>query len=353
MVGPLRRKASTVTPRGSSPPPRNQQRLSTSRALALVPEEDEVPDIAAIMQEQLEQLASQLDALRDENGELKRQMAEVRDRTAAQLAAVSDRVKALEAQLQRTEISQRAENMVIHGLEEQDGVTAPVALARACQDVGLPEPSWREVFRLGKEGRGPDSRPSPVLVKFHSMEAKHQLFSRSRALRDRQVYLDDDLTAAQQATRRSLAGEYQKLKMAKLRPFYRQDRLLYVHRGRVVQHQAGMALPTGSPAPQGPLQNRVPARQPAPAPGPVQQQVSRLPAPPFRRAAAPPPALPPAEAAGQTPAQATAEHTPAQATAGQMTVASAMAATPDTASQTAAASTSAAPRGVLASLACA
>ena len=65
------------------------------------------------------------------------------------------------------------------------------------------------------------------------------------------MYLDDDLTPAQQATRRSLAGEYQKLKMAKLRPFYRQDRLLYVHRGKVVQHQAGRALPTGSPAPQG------------------------------------------------------------------------------------------------------
>ena len=240
----------------------------------------EVPDIAAIMQEQLEQLASQLDAQRDENGELKRQMAEVRDRNAAQLAAVSDRVKALEAQLQRTEISQRAENIVIHGLEEQDGLTAPVVLARACRDVGLPEPSWRKVFRLGRERRGPDSRPRPILVKFHSMEAKHQLFSRSRALRDRQVYLDDDLTPAQQATRRSMAGEYQKLKMAKLRPFYRQDRLLYVHRGKVVQHQAGMALPTGSPAPQRPLQNRVPARQPALAPGPVQQQVSRLPGPP-------------------------------------------------------------------------
>ena len=139
----MRRKASTVTPRGSSPPPRNQQRLSTSRALALVPEEDEVPDTAAIMQEQLEQLASLLDALRDENGELKRQMAEVRDRNAAQLAPVSDRVKALEAQLQRTEVCQRAENIVIHGLEEQDGVTAPVALARACRNVGLPEPSWR------------------------------------------------------------------------------------------------------------------------------------------------------------------------------------------------------------------
>ena len=278
----MRRKASTVTPRGSSPPPRNQQRLSTSRALTL-PEEDEVPDIAATMQEQPEQLASLLDALRDENGELKRQMAEVRDRNAAQLAAVSDRVKALEAQLQRTEVSQRAENIVIHGLEEQDGVTTPVALARACRDVGLPEPSWREVFWLGKERRGPDSRPRPILVKFHSKEAKHQLFSCSREFRDRQVYLDDDLTPAQQATRRSLAGEYQKLKMAKFRPFYRQDRLLYVHRGKVVQHQAGMALPTGSPAPQGPLQNRVPARQSAPAPGPVQQQVSRLPGPPFRR----------------------------------------------------------------------
>ena len=103
------------------------------------------------------------------------------------------------------------------------------------------------MFRLGKERRGPDSRPRPILVKFHSMEAKHQLFSRSRALRDRQVYLDNDSTPAQQATRRSLAGEYQKLKMAKLRPFYRQDRLLYVHRGKLVQHQAGMALPTGSP----------------------------------------------------------------------------------------------------------
>ena len=243
--------------------------------MALVPEEDEVPDKATIMQEQLEQLASQLAALRDENGELKRQMVEVRDRSAAQLAAVSDRVKAPEAKLQRTKISQQAENLVIHGLEEQDGVTAPVALARACWDVRLPEPSWREVFRLGKERRGPDSRPRPVLVKFHSMEAKHQLFSRRRALRDRQVYLDDDLTAAQQATRRSLAGEYQKLKMAKLGPFYRQDRLLYVHRGRVLQHQAGMALPTGSPAPQGPLQNRVPPCSGDTGAGPVLQRAQR------------------------------------------------------------------------------
>ena len=160
MVGPLRRKASTVTPRGSSPPPRNQQRLSTSRALALVPEEDEVLDVAAIMQEQLEQLASQLDALRDENGELKRQMAEVRDKSAAQLAAVSDRVK---SQLQRTEISQRAENMVIHGLEEQHGVTAPVALACACRDVGLPEPSWREVFRLNGRNVALTAAPGPSL----------------------------------------------------------------------------------------------------------------------------------------------------------------------------------------------
>ena len=261
--GNMRRKASTVTPRGLgfATTTQSAEALDISGA-RLVPEEDEVPDIAAIMQEQLEQLASQLDALRDENGELKRPMAEVRDRNAAQLAAVSDRVKALEAQLQRMEVPQRAENIVIHGLEEQEGVTALVALARACRDVGPPEPSWREVFRLGKERRGPDSRPRPILVKFHSMEAKHQLFSRSRALRDRQVYLDDDLTPAQQATRRSLAGEYQKLKMAKLRPFYRQDRLLYVHRGKVVQHQAGMALPTGSPGPQGPIQNRVPAKAP-------------------------------------------------------------------------------------------
>ena len=204
------------------------------------------------MQEQLQQFASQLDALREENIQLKRQMGEDRDRNAAQLAVVSDRVKALEAQLQKAEVSRRAENMVIHGLEEQDGVTATVAVARACRDVGLPESSWRDAFRLGRERRGPDNRPRPILVKFDSKEAKHRVFSRSKALRDHQVYLDDDLTAEQQATRRSLAGEYQKLKMAKLKPFYRQERLLYVHRGRVVQHQVGLALPGRSQASQGP-----------------------------------------------------------------------------------------------------
>ena len=54
---------------------------------------------------------------------------------------------------------------------------------------GCQGPPGGEVFRLGKERRGPDSRPRPILVKFHSMEAKHQLFSRSRALRDRQCTL--------------------------------------------------------------------------------------------------------------------------------------------------------------------
>ena len=292
----------------------------------------------AIMQEQLQQLSDRLGTVEGENAELRRQMAEdrdARDRSAAQVAVMSDRVKALEAQVQMTEISQRSDNIVVHGLEEQDGVTATVALARACRDVGLPSPPvWQEAFRLGRERQVPGNRPRPILVRFASKEAKHQLFARSKALRDHRVFLDDDLTAAQQATRRSLAGEYQRLKMAKLRPFYRQERLLYVHRGRVVQHHPGMALPGGSPAPQGPLQNRAPATQAAPTPAPT-QQVSRLPAPPFRVPAAHAPRTAPARTPGLAPQQtATAS--------GRMTVAQALTATADTANPAAAAPASAA-----------
>ena len=278
----LTRKASTAVPRDSAPPASQQRRTAASSQLASTPEED--TDLAgavqADVQEQLEQLAEQVAALQADNTQLRQIVADDRERAAAQHAAMADTVKGLEMQLESVQRTMRSQNILVQGLPEIPGVTPEQALVRACADAGLAEPpAFSSASRVGKPREAPNSRPRPLLVKFYSTAAKHQLFARSKQLRDRAVYLDDDLTRAQQATRRDLMGAYLSIKEAGKKPYWRQEKLFY-RQGRVlVQHHPGDALPSaGSPA-RAPQRGRSPVPQRTPA--------SRLPGPPPRRSRSP------------------------------------------------------------------
>ena len=62
------------------------------------------------------------------------------------------------------------------------------------------------------------------------MLAKHDALKHSKELRAKKVYLDADLTPAQQATRRVKADRYRQLRDEGKKPFWRADRhFFYVH----------------------------------------------------------------------------------------------------------------------------
>lgn len=107
--------------------------------------------------------------------------------------------------------------------------------------------------------------PKSVIVKFRSIREKHAAFQGSAVMRSRRIYLDDDLTKAQQATRRALEPEKRRLQQAGMRTWWRLDRL----------HHSGEDSAQGRPS-------QPPARGPSAAgDGPAQRTAPAAP----RRAA--------------------------------------------------------------------
>ena len=87
--------------------------------------------------------------------------------------------------------------------------------------------------RLGAPGLSGRSRPRPMLINFQSVTAKHAALKRSKALRGRQVYLDVDLTPAQQAVRTALRPQFGAAKASGHQPYWRAERLFVRANGRV------------------------------------------------------------------------------------------------------------------------
>ena len=110
---------------------------------------------------------------------------------------------------QRFDISTRRASLVVHNVPESPGVDGGDALQQVCHSAGLQPLTYSEAVRLGKPpadaGAGQQARPRPVLVKFGAAQQKHELLQQSKALCDRKVYLDDDLTPYQRYVQSSAA----------------------------------------------------------------------------------------------------------------------------------------------------
>lgn len=138
----------------------------------------------------------------------------------ADFAAVREELVVLRGTVEQLDRDSRAKNIVIYNLPgpgsaEEVKSLFPPAVAQNIENVR----------RLGRPVSG---KRIPMLVKFRSLQAKHEAFKSSKVLRARSIYLDDDLTASQRATRQQLRPAFAQLKEQGLKPFWRGERLLYV-----------------------------------------------------------------------------------------------------------------------------
>ena len=237
----------TVTPAVGGPgwrtPAGFQAAIQRAVTAAMAPVETKLADMAKL-----------LDQLAAENASLKRDLAASSETQQRALMAeqaeghrLADRLDELQRSQRSAERTQRSANLVVHCLPETDGVSPEAAFSRASADAGLPETTFLSATRLGRQ-RQAGGKPRPLLVKLPTEEAKHELFGRSQAFRQFRVFLDDDLSLAEQASRRSQMPDFMALKRAGLKPYWRLDRILYNQGGRPRQHLPGQQIPAAAGA---------------------------------------------------------------------------------------------------------
>lgn len=202
----------------------------------------------------------------------------------AKVDTLTERVTALKRFTERSELTRRRNNLVVYGLEEQAGVDAERAFARAAATAGHTEVTWLSVTRVGRPreraapfgaraGTAPPAAAPggrPVLVCFGSADRKHALFKHARQFREAGVKLSDDLTPAQRAVRTELQDAFKALQGHNLTPFWRQERLFYTDGGVRKQYRSGDDMPArpGQARPAGRLSASGTGRGGASASGP-------------------------------------------------------------------------------------
>ena len=210
-------------------------------------------------------------------------LRDVDERMQGYHAAFQDKMARMAETTEHHDRAARAANLVVHGLPEQTQEN-PVARATGLfpESDGPPAPVLN-ARRLGAPGLPGRSRPRPMLIHFQSVTAKHAALKRSKVLRGRQVYLDVDLTPAQQAARTALRPQFGAAKASGHQPYWRAERLFVRANGRVDEVFPGPRPPPGAP---GPGAARSSGRARAPGTGPP------------RGTGAPPGTAPPSDEAG-------------------------------------------------------
>ena len=174
--------------------------------------------------------------------ELKQQVAQfVEEAVSTKLATIGEHLRAreefLDNKLHEVASSQEAlerktlsTNMVLFGLLESSGEDTPSKVKSLLGCEGIVD-----VTRMGKFD-GKAKNPRPVLIKFSSIAAKHSAFKRAKALREKKIRLDDQLTPAQREGRARKQAWATTLRQDGWTTFWRGDSLYKVKgQGRPVK----------------------------------------------------------------------------------------------------------------------
>jgi hypothetical protein len=179
-------------------------------------------------------------ALQEEIAKIHEQYQQETARLRSELEAQQNVVAQLQRAFEDRERQDRAKNLVIYGLSEATEGRVEDAVAALFPGGSTHPIPIQEARRLGKprEDRSA-ARPRPVLVRFHTLAAKHAALKYSKDLRAHRVYLDADLTPHQRDIRRMKQDRFQELKGHSAKPFWRGDRLFYYQEGVVREDGTG------------------------------------------------------------------------------------------------------------------
>ena len=162
---------------------------------------------------------------------------------ASEKEALTNKITVLEKAVEDTQRSMRANNLVLHGLKEENPQNEANLKGKVQQlldnSAGGSAPIHiLSVQRLGKPRTAPSDRPRPIRIVLSDGSSRASALQRSKDLRQQKLYLDSDLTPQQQQIRISKRDRYQILKNNNMRPFWRGERLMVVRDG-VVSEDTG------------------------------------------------------------------------------------------------------------------
>ena len=163
----------------------------------------------------------------------------------SRLQTALNRVTEVHHRQEAADKASRSNNLVLKGLpEEVPGQDLNTHIGDVMQATGAAVPVL-EARRLGaprqsQAGRPP--APRPVLLRFPTESAKHAALKHSKALRARKIYMDPDLTPAQQRAKASKGDKFQLLKQRGMHPFWRGE-LLFFREGERAVEFTGEILP--------------------------------------------------------------------------------------------------------------
>ena len=202
----------------------------------------------AVVHTELAAVQAELSATRQELSSTKQALASAESRLSAvttsgqaedtRLQTALNRVSEVQHRQEAADKASRACNLVLKGLaEEVPGQSTDSHVDDVLQATGGAVPVL-EARRLGAPRQSQAGRPAaprPVLVRFPTESAKHAALKHSKALRARRVYMDPDLTPAQQRTKASKGDKFQLLKQRGMHPFWRGELLFFREGERAVE----------------------------------------------------------------------------------------------------------------------
>lgn len=175
--------------------------------------------------------------------QIAQQLTTLEARHASEKEALTNKITVLEKAVEDTQRSMRANNLVLHGLKEENPQNEANLKGKVQQlldnSAGGSAPIHiLSVQRLGKPRTAPSDRPRPIRIVLSDGSSRASALQRSKDLRRQKLYLDSDLTPQQQQIRISKRDRYQILKNNNMRPFWRGERLMVVRDG-VVSEDTG------------------------------------------------------------------------------------------------------------------
>ncbi len=175
--------------------------------------------------------------------QIAQQLTTLEARHASEKEALTNKITVLEKAVEDTQRSMRANNLVLHGLKEENPQNEANLKGKIQQllenSAGGSAPIHiLSVQRLGKPRTAPSDRPRPIRIVLSDGSSRASALQRSKDLRRQKLYLDSDLTPQQQQIRISKRDRYQILKNNNMRPFWRGERLMVVRDG-VVSEDTG------------------------------------------------------------------------------------------------------------------
>ena len=111
-----------------------------------------------------------------------------------QIVKLENELEECQAQLNDALQYSRKYNLIVHGIEEEEGEDCVDILDKICNDnLGI-QLDKNAIDRAHRFGRRRKDKPKPIIVKFIKYPAKHEILRQKKLLKGTSIFINEDIT---------------------------------------------------------------------------------------------------------------------------------------------------------------